>query len=122
MEDVRRREDHWAIVDLVGNGGRVRTVPVPDCVKRRMDDWTRELGTESGSLFRSIGREGMGKRMVILFGAWRTPGEGKHLLRHRSIGTDICAKMSLMDSAITRDFCWRMPDAVADRRMCRRET
>jgi integrase len=30
LEDIQRREDHWAIVDLTGNGGHVRTVPVPD--------------------------------------------------------------------------------------------
>src|SRR5215469_5483991 len=28
----QQREDHWAIVDLVGKGGHVRTVPVPDWV------------------------------------------------------------------------------------------
>src|SRR5499425_965963 len=27
---LQRREDRWAIVDLVGKGGHVRTVPVPD--------------------------------------------------------------------------------------------
>jgi len=27
---LQRREDHWAIVDLVGEGGDIRTVPVPD--------------------------------------------------------------------------------------------
>jgi len=28
-EDVQIRQGHWAIVDLVGKGGHVRTVPVP---------------------------------------------------------------------------------------------
>jgi site-specific recombinase XerD len=27
---LQRREEHWAIVDLVGKGGHIRTVPVPD--------------------------------------------------------------------------------------------
>src|SRR6266478_5029788 len=27
---IQRREDHWAIVDLVGKGTHVRTVPMPD--------------------------------------------------------------------------------------------
>src|SRR5204862_4314088 len=27
---LQRREEHWAIVDLVGKGGRIRTGPVPD--------------------------------------------------------------------------------------------
>ena len=33
---VRNR---WAIVDLVGKGGHVRTVPVPDWVKQFLDEW-----------------------------------------------------------------------------------
>ena len=32
FDHLQRREDHWAIVDLVGKGGHVRTVPVPDWV------------------------------------------------------------------------------------------
>ncbi len=43
---LRRREEHWAIVDLVGKGGHIRTVPVPDwivsfrrpCVKGKNQD------------------------------------------------------------------------------------
>jgi integrase len=30
---LQRRDEHWAIVDLVGKGGHIRTVPVPDWVK-----------------------------------------------------------------------------------------
>jgi len=29
---LQQREEHWAIVDLVGKGGHIRTVPVPECV------------------------------------------------------------------------------------------
>src|ERR1700751_4936341 len=32
MEDVQIRQGHWAIVDLVGKGGHVRTVPMPNWV------------------------------------------------------------------------------------------
>jgi integrase len=39
FDHLQRREDHWAIVDLVGKGGPVRTVPVPTCVKRFLDEW-----------------------------------------------------------------------------------
>jgi site-specific recombinase XerC len=27
---LQQREEHWAIVDLVGKGGHIRTVPVPE--------------------------------------------------------------------------------------------
>jgi site-specific recombinase XerD len=39
VDHPQRREDHWAIVDLVGKGGHIRTVPMPDWVKRILDHW-----------------------------------------------------------------------------------
>ena len=38
LDLLQRREDHWAIVDLVGKGGHIRTVPVPDWVKQTIDE------------------------------------------------------------------------------------
>jgi integrase len=55
---IQRREDHWAIVDLVGKGGRVRTVPIPDWVKTAVDRWTESVPVVSGKLFRSIRKNG----------------------------------------------------------------
>jgi site-specific recombinase XerC len=40
IEDVQIRQGHWAIVDLVGKGGHVRTVAMPIWVKRTVDKWT----------------------------------------------------------------------------------
>jgi site-specific recombinase XerC len=37
VEDLQIRQGHWAIVDLVGKGGHVRTVPVPIWVKGAVD-------------------------------------------------------------------------------------
>jgi len=34
---VKQREEHWAIVDLMGKGGHVRTVPVPDWVRSELE-------------------------------------------------------------------------------------
>jgi hypothetical protein len=34
---MQRREEHWAIVDLIGKGGHIRTVPVPDWVKQEIE-------------------------------------------------------------------------------------
>ena len=36
---LQPREEHWAIVDLVGKGGHVRTVPVPRLGPKELDDW-----------------------------------------------------------------------------------
>jgi site-specific recombinase XerD len=66
----QRREDHWAIVDLVGKGGHVRTVPVPDWVKHTIDDWLAAARIATGKVFRCVCRagktwgEGMTKRVV----------------------------------------------------------
>ena len=39
LAHLQRRKEHWAIVDLVGKGGHIRTVPVPDWVKPAIDEW-----------------------------------------------------------------------------------
>jgi integrase len=56
IENMQRREDHWAIVDLVGKGGHVRTVPIPDWVKTTIDAWVAAAGINSGRLFRCVCR------------------------------------------------------------------
>ena len=35
----QRREERWAIVNLVGKGRHIRTVPVPNWVKETLDAW-----------------------------------------------------------------------------------
>ncbi|MGI8992586.1 MAG: tyrosine-type recombinase/integrase [Bryobacteraceae bacterium] len=55
---LQRREDNWAIVDLVGKGGHVRTVPVPDWVKAEIDMWVKAAGIANGRLFRCVCRAG----------------------------------------------------------------
>jgi len=58
LEDIQRREDHWAIVDLRGKGGHVRRVPVPDWVTRTIGEWVTAAGISSGKLFRCVCRAG----------------------------------------------------------------
>ena len=58
LEDVQLREGHWVIADLNGKGGHIRTVPMPDWVKRAIDEWTVSAGLTSGSLFRAINKAG----------------------------------------------------------------
>jgi len=33
LDQLQSRKSHWVIVDLVGKGGRIRTVPVPNWCK-----------------------------------------------------------------------------------------
>lgn len=58
FDHLQRREDHWAIVDLVGKAGHVRTVPMPDWVKETIDDWLNEADVKQGRLFRCVCRKG----------------------------------------------------------------
>ena len=58
FDHLQRREDHWAIVDLVGKAGHVRTVPMPDWVKQTIDDWLNAAGIKQGKLFRCVCRKG----------------------------------------------------------------
>jgi integrase len=39
IEDIQIRQAHWAIVDLVGKCGHIRTVPTPIGVKQAVDRW-----------------------------------------------------------------------------------
>src|ERR1700678_1808100 len=55
---LQQREGHWAIVDLRGKGGHVRTVPVPDWVKHTIDSWTVAASISSGKLVRCVCRAG----------------------------------------------------------------
>src|SRR5437867_8278188 len=37
IDEVQTRQGHWAIVDLIGKGGRIRTVPIPQWAKDALD-------------------------------------------------------------------------------------
>ena len=52
FDHLQQREEHWAIVDLVGKGGHVRTIPVPDWVRQELDAWLTAAGIATGKLFR----------------------------------------------------------------------
>lgn len=58
LDHLQQREEHWAIVDLVGKGGHVRTVPVPDWVKIELDDWLAAAAIDRGKLFRRVNKVG----------------------------------------------------------------
>ena len=58
VEHFQRRDDQWAIIDLFGKGGHVRSVPVPDWVKAAVDDWLEIAGIKSGRLLRCVSKNG----------------------------------------------------------------
>jgi hypothetical protein len=52
------------IADLVGKGGHVRTVPVPNWVKLAVDNWLAAAGISAGPIFRAINKPGASQRPV----------------------------------------------------------
>ena len=58
VEDVQIRQGHWAIVDLVGKGGHIRTVPMPSWVKDAIDRWMVAAKVSTGRIFRAVSRHG----------------------------------------------------------------
>ncbi len=70
VEDVQQREEHWIVADLVGKGRHIRSVPVPDWVKKGIDEWTRAAGIQAGPVLRpinkgkKIGESGFSPKMI----------------------------------------------------------
>jgi len=58
LDDIQMRQGHWAVVDLIGKGGHIRTVPIPNWVKAALDQWTRTAGVCEGKIFRAVARRG----------------------------------------------------------------
>ena len=57
-DEIQTRQDHWAIVDLIGKGRRVRTVPIPQWVKKALDRWVGAAGITQGKIFRAVTKRG----------------------------------------------------------------
>jgi site-specific recombinase XerD len=56
LDHLQQREEHWAIVDLLGKGGHVRTVPIPDWVIAELNDWLRAAEIDRGRVFRKVNK------------------------------------------------------------------
>jgi integrase len=58
MSHLQLRDDHWAIVDMFGKSGHVRTVPIPGWVKAAIDAWVNLADINAGIVFRCVSRTG----------------------------------------------------------------
>src|SRR5258708_28682794 len=59
VDQLRTRENREVIVNLVGKGARLRTVPVPSWSKALVDAWLRHSGVADGKVFRQVLKGGM---------------------------------------------------------------
>jgi len=58
VDTLQMREGRWVLADLLGKGGRVRTVAVPIWVKQAINGWMTAAEIEEGRLLRSIPKGG----------------------------------------------------------------
>jgi integrase len=58
IADLQQREEHWVFADLIGKGGHIRTVPIPDWVAEAVAVWLTEAGVTEGAVFRAINKAG----------------------------------------------------------------
>src|SRR5882724_9645803 len=54
LDQLQSREGRWVIVNLVGKGKRLRTIPVPSWSKELLDAWLRHSGVIEGKVFRRV--------------------------------------------------------------------
>ena len=59
LDQLQSREGRWVIVNLVGKGGRLRTVPMPSWCKELIDAWLRHSGVSDGKVFRQVLKGGI---------------------------------------------------------------
>jgi integrase/recombinase XerD len=73
-EQIQQREGRWAIIDLVGKRGRVRSVGLPPWVRVALDRWGRAAGKSDGRVFRALNKDGGLAGRVRTKGGYRTDG------------------------------------------------
>jgi integrase len=54
LRDLEQREGRWAIVDLVGKGDHIRTVPIPESVREQLECWIVAAEIGEDRLFRRV--------------------------------------------------------------------
>lgn len=59
LADLQRREEHRVFAaDLIGKGGHVRTISVPDWVGSAIQGWLTAAAVTAGTMFRALNKAG----------------------------------------------------------------
>ena len=58
VDHIQQRDGRWVIVDMLGKGGHVRSVPIASWVKLAIDEWVELAGITSGHVFQAIHKGG----------------------------------------------------------------
>jgi integrase len=57
-EDIILKNGRWAFENVIGRGGRSRTVNLPGSTKERIDEWSISAGITRGALLRQLSKSG----------------------------------------------------------------
>ena len=55
-EHIQQRDGRWVIANLIGKGGRLRTVPMPLGAKLVVDHWAEAAGSCTGRILRAVNK------------------------------------------------------------------
>lgn len=58
FDHIQEREGRWAIVDIIGKGDKMRTIPMPSWTKACLTDWQMQSGLKDGCVFRRVNKGG----------------------------------------------------------------
>ncbi|MDX6610944.1 MAG: hypothetical protein QOD75_130 [Blastocatellia bacterium] len=56
FDHIQQRDGRWVLVDLIGKGNKLRSVPMPNWTKAAIDAFTNAADLTTGKVFRSINR------------------------------------------------------------------
>ena len=71
LDHIQQRDGRWVIPDLLGKGGRIRTVPMPSWCRAAIEVWTAAAGISTGPVFRPVGKGGhMGPGRMTCQAVW----------------------------------------------------
>jgi site-specific recombinase XerD len=63
MAHVQQRDGRWVLLDVLGKGKRLRTIPMPSWAYSALAIWVSAAGITEGVLLRSLARGEMGQSM-----------------------------------------------------------
>jgi len=58
FDHIQQRDSRWVIVDMIGKGNHVRSVPIPSWVKLAIDEWAQSANLQSGFVFQAVHKGG----------------------------------------------------------------
>jgi site-specific recombinase XerD len=58
VEHIQERDGRWVVLDMVGKGRKIRSIPMPNWAKAAIDVWIEAAGFNTGTLFRPVNKGG----------------------------------------------------------------